>query len=186
MTWWILPIYVFYVGGPDLWSADIEFVKKIRPNIYSPYIRLSDTPKRNLGYRWKLSVPSDDPNQFFILDISYKTFGGRTSRLGHDYRHLFQTAKFIASQDDAELPNKYEYIKTLRAQLSNHEQLLLYYNSLSDFGTPWLTNGYFTNDLMVKNLPLPLANFGVLPKDLLGEKNNKGDFIFEWDETYSN
>jgi hypothetical protein len=134
----------------------------------------------------KLTVPSEDSKLFFTLDISYKPFGGHTSRLGHYYRHLFQTVKFITSQDENEVHNKYDYIKTLRAQLSNHEQLLLYYNSLSDFGTPWLTNGYFTNYLMIKNLPLPLANFGVLPHDLMGKKNSKGDFIFEWDETYGN
>jgi hypothetical protein len=35
---------------------------------------------------------------------------------------------------------------------------------------------------MIKNLPLPLADFGPYPKDFLGELNERNIRIFEWDE----
>ena len=118
----------------------------------------------------------------FELNIKYLPFSGHISRLGHYYRHLFQTVKYVAEQEEKIIPNKYIYLKTLRAQLSTHEQLFLYYNALSVLGEPWLKNGYLTEYRMIKNIPLPMASFGIYPKKKLGDKNSKGELLFEWDE----
>ncbi len=120
----------------------------------------------------------------FTYTFKYKPFSGHMSRLGHYYRHLFQTVKFVAEYNEAIIneKKKYEYLKTLRAQLSNHEQLLLYYNGLSALGKPWLEKDYFTDYRMIKNIPLPLADFGVTPHEKLGKRNSKGKLLFEWDE----
>ena len=75
-----------------------------------------------------------------------------------------------------------KYLKLLRAQLSNHEQLLLYYNSLTNFGKGWIDNEYFTTYEMIKNIPLKLADFGLKPKEYLKDKKGFDDTIFEWDE----
>jgi len=115
----------------------------------------------------------------------YKPFSGHMSRLGHYYRHLFQTVKFVVEYDNEIIKDKHEYLKTLRAQLSTHEQLLLYYNGLSPLGRPWIDNQYFTEHRMIKNLPLPLADFGPNPKDQLGERDSRGKLLFEWDEIMS-
>ena len=98
---------------------------------------------------------------------SYRPYEGHQNRLGHYYRHLFQTVKFVVNQDSKFVPDfkKLEYLKTLRAQLSDHEQVMLYYNSLSTFGNSWIKNGYFTKYKMIHNLPLPLANFGQTPQN---------------------
>jgi hypothetical protein len=66
-----------------------------------------------------------------------KYYGGHQFRLGHYYRHLFQTVKFVNSQEDMPYSVKYEYLKTLRAQLSTYEQAVLFLNSLSKMGEPW-------------------------------------------------
>lgn len=121
----------------------------------------------------------------FKLKLSYKPFQGHVSRLGHYYRHLFQTVRYVAEQSDNLIKNKYEYIKTLRAQLSGHEQLLLYYNSFTDAGKAWITNNYFTEYRFIRNIPLPLADIGVPPIEKLGTKNSKGEFIFELHEVDS-
>jgi hypothetical protein len=118
----------------------------------------------------------------YELSLNYKPFDGHLSRLGHYFRHLYQTVKFVVEQDDNVINNKYEYLKTLRAQLSTHEQLLLYYNGLTILGKSWIDNKYFTKYRMIKNLPLPLADFGVLPKNKLGERNEHNELLFEWDE----
>lgn len=118
----------------------------------------------------------------YTIKLMYMPFQGHMSRLGHYYRNLFQIVKFVVSQPDTVIVDKKEYLKTLRAQLSSHEQLLLYYNGLSILGRPWITNNYFTDFSMIKNMPVPLADFGILPHDKLGNKNSKGEFIFEWDE----
>jgi hypothetical protein len=79
---------------------------------------------------------------------------------------------------------KYNYLRTIRAQLSSHEQLLLYYNSLSKFGESWITKGYLTKYRMIKNIPLPLADFGKKPEELfkkeIEEYRLKGEELFEW------
>ena len=66
-----------------------------------------------------------------------KFYGGHQYQLGHYYRHLFQTFSFINIQKNINPKEKYFYAKTLRAQLSTHEQLLLFINSLSTLGLVW-------------------------------------------------
>jgi hypothetical protein len=48
---------------------------------------------------------------------------------------------------------KYEYVKTIRAQLSTHEQALLLLNSLTPMGRNWWQNGLITRYRLVKNIP---------------------------------
>lgn len=124
----------------------------------------------------------DGTTTVFELNIGYTPFDGHMARLGHYYRHLFQTVKYVDKQPDGLIPNKYDYTKTLRAQLSSHEQLLLYYNALCRLGRPWIEEGYLQNYCMVKNIPLPLADFGPDPVGILGETNAQGRQLFEWRE----
>ncbi len=127
-------------------------------------------------------APAQSLERIAIPKIKYYPFGGHNSRLGHYFRHLYQMVKYVIKQDERVINNKYEYIKIVRAQLSNYEQVLLYYNSISVFGKAWLDEKYLTEWRMIKNLPLYVANFGPLPKDLLGEFNSKGERLFEVDE----
>lgn len=156
-----------------------ELVKDLR-NYRSSFLK-GDTITVNVLYPSPFGIISNQQT----LKIKYVPFSGHNSRLGHYYRQLFQVVRFIIEYDDKVIKNKYDYIKTLRAQLSNYEQVLLYYNALSPFGNSWLENNFLTEWKMIKNIPLPLADFGVLPKEKLGEKDSKGNFLFEWDEIKS-
>lgn len=88
--------------------------------------------------------------------IKYKPFSGHQSRLAHYYRHLFLTVKLIAKQEESFITyeEKRNYLRTLRAQLSNHEQALLFYNWRSEFGGQWESdiNKFFTDYRMIHNL----------------------------------
>jgi Putative phage abortive infection protein len=92
----------------------------------------------------------------------YMPFDGHL-KLGHYYRHLFQTAKFIVSNQYLSEEDKYEYIKMLRSQLTDFEQLLLYYNSLAWFHDEW--KAIFTDYRLIKNIPLQLADFHITPEN---------------------
>lgn len=155
------------------------------------------------------SVQSSIPHQIKFNDgyeLNYNPHGsvfeGYNSKLGHYYRHLFQAVKFVDKIDDEIISpiQKYDYIKTLRAQLSNSEQLLLYYNSISYFGHPWLNDddanptpenyldGFLLKYKMIKNIPLPLADFGIRPEikfhkeiEQIRLKEPKEE-LFEWHE----
>lgn len=88
-----------------------------------------------------------------------KFFGGHQYHLGHFFRHLFQTVKFIDSQPSWLMSDtdKYDYIKTLRAQMSNYEQALLFINSLTKLGRNWEYDNkekdLISDYNLIKNLP---------------------------------
>lgn len=109
-------------------------------------------------------------------NFEFNPFGGHQSRLGHYFRHIYQTVKFVDGQKiDIE---KYEYVKMLRAQLSNHEQALLFLNSLSYLGQTWVKENLINEYKLIKNLP---KNFF----DEIAEINPKQIYpklIFEWEE----
>lgn len=83
--------------------------------------------------------------------FNYTPFEGHQSRLGHYYRHLYQTVTYVDKQTIAF--DKYEYVKTIRAQLTTHEQALLFINSLTPLGKAWLDNDLIIKYKFVKNIP---------------------------------
>lgn len=136
--------------------------------------------QRNMGE----TIGANSENEVFELDIRYMPCNGHMSRLSHYIRNLFQIVKYIDEQDEDIIPyeKKFQYAGTLRSQLSNHEQLLLYYNALSVLGKPWIENGFLVKYCMIKSLPLPLADFYKTPLSWLPEKNNYDKTMFEWSE----
>ncbi|MDQ8054298.1 MAG: putative phage abortive infection protein [Pedobacter sp.] len=66
-----------------------------------------------------------------------KYYGGHQHRLGHYFRHLFQSYKFLSSQNFLTSKEKYFYGKSLRSQFSTYEQFMLFFNSLSSLGMVW-------------------------------------------------
>lgn len=90
------------------------------------------TNRRVSGYDVRLNHMN-----FFKNLHEEKYYGGHQHRLGHYYRHLFQSYKFLFNENNLEVEEKYFFGKTLRAQLSNYEQSLLFLNSLSNLGLKW-------------------------------------------------
>lgn len=96
-------------------------------------------------------------------EFHYKSFEGHQTRLGHYYRHMYQAVKYIDNQNSSLLSyiDKYQYIKMLRAQLSNQEQALLFFNTLSDLGADWelgrelsdINRRLITKYNFIKNIP---------------------------------
>lgn len=66
-----------------------------------------------------------------------KYYNGHQSNLGHYYRHIFMIIKYINGQKMLTYLEKWEYSKLLRTQLSNHEQELLFLNSICVLGRDW-------------------------------------------------
>jgi hypothetical protein len=89
------------------------------------------------------------------LYFNYKPFSGHAQRLGHYFRHLYLTVKSISNSDIVTgYDDRMKYLKILRAQLSNHEQILLFYNWLSEYGANWEndSHAFFTEYCMIHNL----------------------------------
>lgn len=139
--------------------------------------------------------PSNTVKARFIL------LSGHSSRLAHYYRQLYQTCKHIhytsEFKDEVYISSDkidFRFI-ALRAQMTNEEQLLLYYNYRYGFGGKWdyrydnPKNGsskfrFFTKYLMLHNVPLydtmhekaesPIDHFESYVKE------NPGCDLFEW------
>ena len=74
-----------------------------------------------------------DTNQYEALNHAYLNYYNKIqSNVGHYFRTLYHIIKFI---DTSEVDNKKEYTNFVRAQLSSHELLLLFYNAQSDLGS---------------------------------------------------
>jgi hypothetical protein len=71
--------------------------------------------------------------------FSHTVLEGHQMYLATYFRHLYQTVRYINNPEHKVLSyeDRYEYMGTLRAQLSPHEQILLFYNSLSVLGEAW-------------------------------------------------
>ncbi|GAA0894805.1 hypothetical protein GCM10009122_44870 [Fulvivirga kasyanovii] len=126
------------------------------------------------------------------LDTTFYPFDGHASKLGHYFRHLYQLIKFVVtsppfdSDPKKDWQIKYEYIKTIRAQLSNHEQTMIYYNSFFEAGKIWWGDdtidqknennndiSYFLDWRIIKNIPFNLTQFGKNPRDKFAEELQK-------------
>ena len=125
-----------------------------------------------------------------VKELPYEPWRGHNAELGCYYRHLYQIIRFIACYPNREMreEEKYGYAKLVRSHLSDYEQFLLYYNSLSDFGEPWNKplcndNAYPPQNMgligrfrMIKNLPGNINWRGLNPID---KYNNE---IKEWNK----
>ncbi|WP_196892140.1 putative phage abortive infection protein [Aureivirga marina] len=108
-------------------------------------------------------------------------YGGHQLRLSHYFRHLNQTIKFVDKNDLLSDIEKYEYIKLLRAQLSQPELEILLYNSLSSHGKSWNEEPFkfIEKYKLFKNLPKVLFELGELnvePKEFYPE------ITFDWEK----
>jgi hypothetical protein len=108
--------------------------------------------------------------------LPYKPFEGHQSRLGHYYRHLYQTVCYVDKQK-LNL-DKYEFVKTIRAQLSTHEQALLLLNSLTPIGRNWWIKDLIVKYRMVQNLPREFFE----PQSEFNVNNIFERGYFEWEE----
>lgn len=127
------------------------------------------------------------------VDIKYKPYAGHLSRYGHYYRNLILIVKHIV--DNEELKLTYEkrrsYLRILRAQLTAHEQFLLFLNWYSGIGSQWEKdvneksvkeddNKFLTDYRMIHNINIDIIDDNTLKwEDIIKEKfKNSTDFKY--------
>lgn len=139
-----------------------------------------------------------DKHLFFDEALTIKfSFGnciflGKSNQLAHFYRQIFQTVKFIVNQSVYSYEEKRNYIRILRSQLSNEEQVLLFYNWFSGFGYQWEneTNKFFTDYRMIHNIfpkmlvseEIDLLEIFSNHSEMLVEQNREKDSLFEFED----
>jgi len=127
------------------------------------YSAWKKAPEKDEIFRLSINLKNLNVN----FEPTFRPFTGHGQKLSHYYRHLFQTVKYVDQQKNELIDSqrKYEYVKMLRAQLSNFEQILFYYNSCSVLGDSWKDkkNNLLVRYRLIKNLPLAFADFGITP-----------------------
>lgn len=80
---------------------------------------------------------------------------GRTNQtnLSTYFRNMYNAIKLIDSSKFLKEEEKQEIIKIYRAQLSNPELYVLFFNVISRFGKKWIENKYITKYQLLKNIP---------------------------------
>jgi hypothetical protein len=116
---------------------------------------------------------------------------GNSDQLAHYYRQLFQTVKFIVYQTIFTYEEKRKYIRILRSQLSNEEQVLLFYNWFSGFGKEWENenNSFLTDYRMIHNVfqnmlvdEIKLEEIFNIKSGYKTEQNREKDSLFEFQD----
>lgn len=143
--------------------------------------------QKQKSYKENLSLKSNQE-----INTRYVPFQGHESRLAHYYRHLFQVVKYVVKQEEKDLityDETRQYLRVLRAQLSNSEQLMLYYNYICGFGDNWDKLGkkgykFLTKYRMIHNLPIGRVKVVENPrihfKEYISTIADKNDTLFEW------
>lgn len=114
--------------------------------------------------------------------------------LGHYYRHLFNMITWVDAENSLTMNEKRKFCKLIRSQLSDYEEILLYYNSLSSLGEAW-NEPLGENDVekmnliakyrLLKNCPYYLYYFGIKPSETYVIEDEswytQGELFFETD-----
>ncbi|MDR0611951.1 MAG: putative phage abortive infection protein [Dysgonamonadaceae bacterium] len=138
---------VIYQNESVLQAARNTIEEKLRDNFLKQY----DNWQQG-NFSMADNKKSEDGN----LISFYRPYCGQSYWLGHYFRHLYQTVKFIDKVCLCK-KTKYEYIKTLQAQLSEYEQAILFYHACSDSGTEWFEGGgksFIVKYRLIRHLPL--------------------------------
>lgn len=186
---------------------ETERFSKMKRYLSDPTYKLKLLHDLSYGYffygvqNYYLTKDKQDIRFDIKVDITAILVANRTSKdlfasphnsvLGHYFRHLYQTIRYIADDKDLKENQKYNYAKMVRAQLSDFEQALLYYNSLSIMGNSWIRSidkrkiekmCLIARFRLIKNIPYYFEYFGIHPGDFFSiekevwEQHNKDFF----------
>lgn len=144
---------IFYYGFGDRWEDFIE--SKLRK--YDNSKLITSEIKKYI-------------NEDKELDL------GRTNQteLSSYFRNMYNGVKMVDNDPYLKYDDKLNLIKIYRAQISNPELYVLFFNLVSRFGKKWNENRYIERYELIKNLPKMYCD-GVKPEDYY-------DIIYEDDE----
>jgi len=177
--------------NPDLW---------IQKSYYAFFYGMeSVTDKKEKEILLKIQHAINENNQPLFNNIlekdeikgqffRYDHFRGYFNSFEFYYRYLYRTVKFIVNQEEEVInySEKRNYLRLLRAQLSNIEQVMLFYNWKSDIGNNWenTENKFFTDYRMIHNIDdtLLIDDFKLTKifTNLNYQKERDNDTLFEF------
>lgn len=144
---------VFFYGSSKSWKPFMMEYLKDYPDterLVDAIIARLDSEKRFILYR---------PNQNYLSVY---------------FRNMYNAIKLIDNCGLISSEEKKDYVKILRAQLSNAELYILFFNIISRFGKKWVDNDYVNKYQLIQNLPSKYCD-GYNPKDYFPEIKFEGE-----------
>lgn len=136
---------VFYYGSSPSWK---EFMNDYLKDYENSEILVDEIiAKLNIGTYKRYALSRSNQNYLSVY-----------------FRNMYNAVKLIDSSKLLDETEKKEYIKLLRAQLSNAELYVLFFNLISRFGKKWIDNDYVSKYEIIQNLPLKYCD-GYNPKE---------------------
>jgi len=87
---------------------------------------------KHIYENFKMHMENKKKDNFnLLIQVYLLYFNKHQSDLGHYFRNLYNIVKLVKNSD---VGDKHRYTNLIRAQLSSYEQLLLFYNCLSEKG----------------------------------------------------
>jgi len=177
---------LFFYGFPRVNPSEMYKGKYVLENLLYQSLLHILYEKSTVKYQDFFLSDNISINQYpKSIHAHYKMMKGHNEELGTYYRQMFQIFTTIANLDEsiADEDQKYRYAKLLRSQLTDSEQALLYYNSMSEMGTAWNKRntspcntregmGLIARFRLIKNIPGNYPFFGITP-DLIYQNDMK-------------
>ncbi len=170
---------IFFEGAGYVKHHQDEFSDGNEQKVLSRALKVIEGYKSATASKKGTNYPKDGEvndsvnNKNFKFSIYEHSFEGHATDLSHIYRNLYHMVKVIVQSEILNSEQQFEFLRMLRAQLSNEEQLLLYFNGASDYGKKWINRGFFFKYRMIRNMPLPLTNWGVNPLTVFAQEIQK-------------
>ena len=177
---------LFFYGFPRVNPSEMYKGKYVLENLLYQSLLHILYEKSTVKYQDFFLSDNISINQYpKSIHAHYKMMKGHNEELGTYYRQMFQIFTTIANLDEsiADEDQKYRYAKLLRSQLTDSEQALLYYNSMSEMGAAWNKRntspcntregmGLIARFRLIKNIPGNYPFFGITP-DLIYQNDMK-------------
>lgn len=154
---WLKRVYkIFYYGVEAVKWEDVHYNKELYEYQYENMERVQQMCRSIHPYHVEVEL-----NDIISPVVATMILDGHWTQMNHYYRHLYLLVKYVVNIDDDLYGSsddaysvKRNYLRILRAQLSNTEQLLLFYNWFSDHGQKWecAENHFFTDYRMIHNI----------------------------------
>ncbi|WP_298247336.1 putative phage abortive infection protein [uncultured Christiangramia sp.] len=172
---------VFFWGSDSNHLSTSGVTAEQLENIVAYLTSIRRTFRNNKGAKLSFTYKTHEGEK--LNTIRFVPLSGHVSRLAHYFRHLYQMVKFVHYSYVGNLISKLELennLKVLRAQFTNEEVLLLYYNYRIGFGKNWDKLGehdypFFREYELLHNIPL----YDNIPIDIQHPLNHFEKFIEE-------
>ncbi|WP_290760962.1 putative phage abortive infection protein [Fibrobacter sp. UBA4297] len=186
---WLKRVYrIFYYGIEAVKWKDSHYNEKLYEYQYKNMVNVQQMCSSIHPYQVEKEL-----KDIYTPVMGTIILDGHSSQMNHYYRHLYLLVKYVVNIDDDLYGSsedaysaKRNYLRILRAQLSNTEQLLLFYNWLSNHGQKWecIENHFFSDYRMIHNIwPNGRNRYNQVSLRTLFPEHIKGDGpMFEFEE----